>query len=102
MPTCMMLLSLKLQEPMNGGHRLRIRTVNLHFSSPWAIARNVRDRAPSLGHHGGARHLLRVHLEWLREVAGAKRGLDVAQVRANGADGGGVGRVVAVQHHAPA
>src|SRR6266480_4058470 len=95
----MVLLSLEREKLMYRPDRDRVVTPDAHFPSPRPIDRLVTDRRASLAHPDRAGHGLRVHLEWLGEVAGAKRGGDVAHVRANRRDRGGVDGIITIQHY---
>ena len=102
MPRRMVLRSLEREELVNRSHRHRIAARDPHFPTPGPIDLVIRDRSAAGRHHGRPGHGLGMDLEGLGEVARAKRGLDITQVRANRGDGGGVGRVVALEHNAPA
>jgi hypothetical protein len=101
MPSGMVLLPLELEEFVNSADCQGIATTDAHFAASRPIDRFVADRGAALRHYVSARHLLRVHLKWLAEIAGAKRGLDVAHVCADRGYGSGVTRVVAIQHDPP-
>src|SRR5437762_13671672 len=101
MPTGMVLLPLEREKLMNGRYSNRIATPDPHLPTPRPIRGLVADHRSPLLHDLGARHLLRVHLKWLAEIAGTKRGLDVAHVCADRGDGRGVTRVVAIQQDPP-
>ena len=72
MPTGMVLLPLEREKLMNGRYSRRIASPDPHLPTPWPIACLIADRRASFLHYSSARHLLRVHLERLREVARAE------------------------------
>jgi len=98
----MMLRALKREEFVNRTHRNRVAARDPHFPAPGPIDLGIPDRAAARRHHSGPGNGLGMDREGLGEVARTERGLDVAQVRANRGDGGGVGRVVALEHDAAA
>src|SRR6266571_2900904 len=102
MPRRMMLRALKREKLVNGANRGRVAARDPHFPAPGPIDLVITDRAAARRHHTRPGHGLGMHLEGFGEVARAKRGLDVTQVRANRGDGDGVGRVVALEHDAAA
>jgi len=97
-----MLRALKREEFVNRTHRNRVAARDPHFPAPGPIDLGIPDRAAARRHHSGPGNGLGMDREGLGEVARTERGLDVAQVRANRGDGGGVGRVVALEHDAAA
>src|SRR6266487_11894 len=100
MPRCLVLLALKFEELVYGGHRGGITRPDSHFPSPHAIDGRVADSRASCAHHRRSRHVLRVDLERLREIPRPKRSRDVAHVRANRLDAGTVRRIHVEDHAA--
>src|SRR5439155_22674064 len=101
MPRRMVLLALKFEELVYGGHRGGITRPDSHFPSPHPIDGRVADSCASRAHHRRSRHVLRVDLERLREITRPKRSRDIAHVRANRLDAGAVRRIH-VEDHATA
>jgi hypothetical protein len=102
MPLGMMLLALKCEKLVDRSNRGGVVASDANLPTPRPIDSLVADRGATLGHDSGPRDGLRVHLERFRKIARAERALDVAHVRANRRDGGGVARVVAIQDDATA
>src|SRR5437588_5945778 len=102
MTSSMMRLALEREEFMDRRDRSRVIAPDAHLPAPRPILHLVADLVATRRHHLGAGNPLRVDLERLRKIARAKRGRDVAHVRANGGDPGAVEWVVTIEDHAAA
>ena len=96
-----MLLALKLEKLVNRRDDSGIGAADADFPTPRPIEHFITDGIATRSHDRGPGNRLRMHRERLREIPRAECGRNVAHVRANGLDADGIGRVIAIEEHAP-